>query len=284
MVIAKNYKNKNDSRRKPVNIRSILVLNLLFFSGLTYGSVVISSGDYAGTTITSGSSGSTLVGSLVNDSSQPGICSINFSCIKQAYDTTSNLAFGKSVVVDSVLSGYDPFHGAENLTDGYYGNGSAWITNTSSGISSLAIDLGELVSVNKIVLGRFRVGTCCDDRYISGLSLSYAVSDLSFASNNASASSYNLAFSSVNSIPDYSGGESLVIDLSNSMSELQLRYLQLSFNPANAAQIAIDEIEVFGNSVLVSTPSNSVFLTLGLLGIYVRFKKGRRQAAKSCSC
>ncbi len=80
----------------------------------------------------------------------PGVAA--FSTIR--YRNRDNLALGASVTATSPLG--DPRHGANLLTDGAYGNGSAFVSGYSG--SQVEFDLGQQKSFDRIVLGQDRKG------------------------------------------------------------------------------------------------------------------------------
>ena len=88
--------------------------------------------------------------------------------IYQAFDVSQDLAFNggdaQNAVVSGIIDGITchrcPFsliHRPEFVNDGYYGNGSSWIADSSN--SWVKIDLGRDVFISGVMFGRERVVT-----------------------------------------------------------------------------------------------------------------------------
>ena len=71
-----------------------------------------------------------------------------------AFDPTGNLAAGATAVADNPLP--HPAHAADFLTDGKYGNGSAFVS-TDAG-ATITVDLGSAQTFDRIHLGQDRLG------------------------------------------------------------------------------------------------------------------------------
>ena len=202
------------------------------------------------TTITEGFFGSTLTGSPEDAPALGSPCSPGFSCQRQTYDTTGNLALGATATVSSVISSpFNLFHGAAGITDGYYGNGSSWIGSTTN--SSLTLDLGFVATIDQIIFGRYRMGTCCNDRLAGQFKLEI--------SSDGSIFTDVFGFTTVN----YGGGQSVKTDFNAGTPEIvTAQYLKLTF--ANVGT-AIDEVQVYGAQI--PEPAALALFGLGLAGL-----------------
>jgi hypothetical protein len=94
---------------------------------------------------------STFVGGI--QARDPALCIFTVhKCEYQAFDTTGDLAFpgngfAATTVVEDTLLGWEVFHNTQFLNDGNYGNGSAWVGDSSSS-NWLKIDLGQDVDIS----------------------------------------------------------------------------------------------------------------------------------------
>jgi PEP-CTERM motif len=223
------------------------------------------SGSVSATVISVGSFASSLTGLPENETGSPGSCSLGNSCLKQTYDTTGNLAYvgstGTAAVASSVLASHDPFHDETGINDGSYGNGSSWIGNTPN--SWLKIDLGVAAIIDQILFGRYRMGTCCNDRQAGSFSIAAALTDNVFS--NGDTTNDDLEYSTIvptNSV-SYPSGQTVKVDFTTGTPEIiTARYLKLTF--ANSGT-AIDEVEVFGTTV--PAPATLALFGLGLAGL-----------------
>jgi hypothetical protein len=218
----------------------------------------------------------TVISAGLFQSASVGAPSGSFATAEQAFDTTGNLAYvgnsGSVAVASSVLSGYDPFHDETHINDGRYGNGSSWIGNTSN--SWLKIDLGVAASIDEIIFGRTRIQTgdqCCDDRVAGSFSIEGALTDDIFGNGNTNndASEY-FSIVGLTAVSYNPLGESVKVDFTaGTPQSVTARFLKLTFLNNGTA---IDEVEVFGNSV--PAPATLTLIGLGLAGLgYSRRKK-----------
>lgn len=175
----------------------------------------------------------------------------------RAYNSTGNLARnGITPIVSGTISGYPVIHNASYLNDGYYGNGSSWIGNSTN--SWVKLDLGSKHSVNSVTFGRDRLGYF-DDR------------DPGQFVVEVSLDGYGYSF------VDYSGslGYNGLIDgndtIVTSFTPVDARYVRITFATSGAA---IDEIGVYGG---VATPEPATAL---LLGIGLAVHAGTRVSGK----
>lgn len=167
----------------------------------------------------------------------------------QSYDTSDNVAFGKSVTVSGTIgNGAIPIHQAANLTDGLYGNGSSWIDATSGGPAWFTVDLGALFNINSLIIGRDRTGNFVNERNPGTVIVETSLDNLSF----------DTLWNSVREITFSQAKQSLSLDFAPAAA----RYVRLTFGNNNAA---IDEVQI----TAVPEPSSYVLALAGLVTMVV---------------
>ena len=196
---------------------------------------------------------------------------------KQAYDTSLNLAyvgngFAKAAVAKDVIPGYPTIHRPEFLNDGFYGNGTSWITN--SALSWAKIDLGRSVDITSITFGRDRRGIL-SDRHLSRLIVEVAATDNVYANGDDSNDSveYTQIFDSANSggVPWFGTSHTLQLAFN---SPVQATFVKLTVGGHGAD---IDEFEIFGNAAgnIASVPEPSTLAAFGVGLFAVGFHRRR---------
>lgn len=177
----------------------------------------------------------------------------------QTYDTTGNIAYGKTVTASSSIVGFPDIHSATFLTDGAYGNGSSWISANPN--SYFVVDLGSAQNVNSVTFGRDRLGFF-NDRDPVSFSIALSSDNLSFTTIYTSATNYQI---------DFNDSVKVSFDATSS------RYVMLSFAGSGAA---IDEIQISAavpeqNTAAVPEPNTYALLLvgMGLLGTVARRRK-----------
>jgi len=178
----------------------------------------------------------------------PLICKPGFGppqCWAQAFDTTNDLAFqgngfASPAVAKDDIQGYDAIHRPEFANDGSYGNGTSWISDSPN--SWLKVDLGRIVLIDHITIGRDRLGGY-DDRDPGQFTMAVATADNVYANGDDGndGAEYTLIFDSA------SFGFSGVIDgpqtIEARFTPVLARFIKLSVENLGAD---IDEIEVGG--------------------------------------
>lgn len=199
------------------------------------------------------------------------------------YDTSINLAFqgngfAQAAVARDLIPGFGNIHQEEFANDGFYGNGTSWIGNSSN--SWLKIDLGQIALIDSVILGRDRLGGF-DDRDPGQFTVAVALADSVYANgdDNNDAAEYTQVFDSV--LAGYSGvvsgPETLRAIFSSAVSA---RFVKLTFANAGAA---IDEVEIHAAPAAVPEPSSLVLA--GIVGCLTMARAYRqRQAARRYEC
>ena len=139
------------------------------------------------------------------------------------------------------IPGYASIHQPEFANDGFYGNGASWISDSSN--SWLKIDLGRIVLVDRVTLGRDRNGGF-NDRDSGQFTIDVALTDNIYANGDDSNDSneYSQVFDSPS--VGFSGIISGAQTLEASFSNVYARFVKLT---ATNGGTAIDELEVFGS-------------------------------------
>jgi hypothetical protein len=176
----------------------------------------------------------------------------------QSFNSADNVALGATTSASSSLSGYPEIHDVAFLTDGFYGNGSSWISSDAN--SSVQIDLGRVIAINSVMFGRDRLGFF-DERDPGQFSIS--------VSQTGSVGTFNTLYTS-------SPGFEIHWDdgVKISFDGTSARYVNLSFENAGTA---IDEVQI----TAVPEPETYAMLLagLGLIGGIARRRKEQRQIA-----
>ncbi len=220
--------------------------NLL--SGLVTGGALLLSSVTSNAAVISIISDPVLVGSQFQKPTYP----INQGAY-QAYNTGTNLAYnGISAVVSGTIAGYPLIHNAAYLNDGYYGNGTSWISNSSN--SWVILDLGSSHLINSVSFGRDRLGYF-DDRDPGQFTISVSMSQ--YSGYTTVADSSLLSFSG-----NISGNDTIL----TTFDSVNARYVKLTF--ANNG-VAIDEVGVYA----VPEPSAALLLGVGTIGFRVLRRK-----------
>ncbi|MFC1865049.1 LamG-like jellyroll fold domain-containing protein [Chloroflexota bacterium] len=207
-------------------------------------------------------------------------------CTAIQLDTSQDFAFqgngfAQAAVAKDVIPGHDPIHRPEFANDGFYGNGASWISNSWN--SWVKVDLGRIVLVDRVTLGRDRNSSGHDDRDPGQFTIEVALTDDIYANGNDNndVSEYSEAFDS--SDVGFSG---IIIDnqtLEASFSKVEARFIKLTVTNIGTA---IDEVEVFGNVAPTVVPglihlwsgegnaNDSVGSAHGTLGVTTAFGTG----------
>src|SRR5215208_6575525 len=90
-----------------------------------------------------------------------GTYSIAGQCEAMGFLTTADRAYSrngsaKPAVAKDTIAGYPDIHAPEFTNDGFYGNGSSWISASSD--SWVKIDLGRRMRIDRVRIGRDRLG------------------------------------------------------------------------------------------------------------------------------
>ncbi len=167
-------------------------------------------------------------------------------CTAIPFDTSQDFAYQGNGFAQKAVSqtNYSPnpnIHDREYANDGYYGNGASWISTGTN--SWLKIDLGRVVMVDSVTLGRDRNPAGYDDRDPGQFTIEVALSDNVYANGDGSndGTEYSQVFDS--SSVGFSGTISGSDTLEARFSQVAARYVKLTVTNYGTA---IDEVEVFG--------------------------------------
>jgi hypothetical protein len=175
----------------------------------------------------------------------------------QAYDTTGNVALSKTAIASSTIAGYPTIHAIEYINDGFYGNGSSWISASEN--SWIMIDLGKTFRIDALSFGRDRLNHF-DDRDPGRFSIDVATE----------ADSYSTVFNS-SMFSNYSGYIIGNETWKASFGDTAARYVKVSFQ---AGGVAVDEIQIFAVTPVPEPETYAMFMAgLGLLGFMAKRKK-----------
>jgi hypothetical protein len=147
-----------------------------------------------------------------------------------------------AVALDSYPGPGCPYHHQlEFANDGYYGNGSSWISNST--YSWLKIDLGRVVLTDSIRIGRDRNGYW-NDREPGQFTVAVALAENAYANGDDSndANEYVEVFDSADF--GFSGIINGPETVQASFPPVPARFIKLTVQNAGAA---IDEVEVLGS-------------------------------------
>lgn len=192
----------------------------------------------------------------------PAICKPGFGppqCSAAPFDPTSDLAYqGNGFALPSVakdnIPGFVSIHQPHFANDGFYGNGASWISDSTN--SWIKIDLGRTVLLDRLTLGRDRLGGF-DDRDPGQFTISIATSDNVYANGDDSndGTEYTVVLDSA--ALGFSGIISGPQTIQASFPAVPARYIKVTV--ANFGT-AIDELEAFGSAdeTCVEPPSGLV--------------------------
>ena len=178
---------------------------------------------------------------------RPAPCDPTVQCAFRPFNTLRDLAFASvpvaaqpAVAKDTILpQGPVAFiHQARFANDGNYGNGASWISDSPD--SWLKIDLGSVQPINRILIGRDRLGFW-NDRDPGNFTIEVTNEDNMYVNGDDCDDEleYSRVFDSVN--VGFSGQINGSDTLRISIPAVNARFVKLTF--ANAGT-AIDEVEV----------------------------------------
>ena len=183
-------------------------------------------------------------------------------CLTAPFDIRGNLAaVGNGAAKPAVSKDVRPhppsLHRPEFANDGHYGNGSSWGSHSPD--SWIKIDLGKVVSIDRVRFGRDRVGLL-DNRDPGQITIQTAMSENAYANGDDSNDTleYTTVFQTV--APGFPGTLGPGESLEASFLPVQARYIKVQLSHFAAS---LDEVEVFGFSALTAkTRGNPNALTV----------------------
>lgn len=152
------------------------------------------------------------------------------------FDNPHNLAeSGGTTYVKDVIQGYPAIHDPAYLTDGRYGNGSSWIGTSEN--TWVKIDLGSVVSFNRVRFGRDRTGWY-DDRDPGRIIIAIADEDTGYGQFDETeyTTIVPIGAGSFTGFPDK--GRSVEV----AFPTVTARFVKITFERSG---VAIDEVEVY---------------------------------------
>jgi hypothetical protein len=175
------------------------------------------------------------------------VCKPDFSrpqCLAVSFENSLNIAlqtngYSQAAVAKDNILNYTSIHQSKFANDGFYGNGSSWISDSVN--SWIKIDLGRVVLIDRITFGRDRTNSY-DDREPGQFSISAASEDNIYANGDDSNDEieYYQVFDSKDSgfYGRINGNETLLV----AFSPIYARFIKLIVTNKGTA---IDEIEIF---------------------------------------
>jgi hypothetical protein len=151
----------------------------------------------------------------------------------------SGNGFARAAVAKDTIAGV-AIHNQAHINDGYYGNGASWVSASADGW--VKIDLGRLVMVDGVRLGRDRTGLYAD-RPTGGFVVALATVEGAYAAGSdvADATEYTKVFEATAAEVTNTGtGVTFVASFTPTLA----RYVKVQVKSAGAA---LDEVEVSGS-------------------------------------
>lgn len=182
----------------------------------------------------------------------PAVCEgqtiVERGCTVIPYDTSQNKAYPDNnnvsfAVANSTRIINPPFHFASHLNDGFYGNGSGWVSNLEFGAVNnwVKIDLGAAQPIELIKFGRDRNPNGFVGRPVGQFRILVAQVDDVYADGNDQndENEYELVFNSLEL--GFNGNINSYGTIQANFSPVLARYIKVVFENA---WVIIDEIEV----------------------------------------